>query len=337
MKIVVVGAGAIGKQYINFLKDRVEVGVVDNDQTKVDQLARVDGVKDCAIRIEESYGWDPDGYIIATPHNTHIDLVRNVLRSTSARILLEKPIATNLLEVDQFIADCSSVLDRVSVVCNLRFDKPMEVLCKNLSLIGTVFFARLNYGYYLPYTRPGVDLRNTYLTDSDQGEIILDNIQYIDVVRQCFGEVKSAMGWASNSGAFGASVDDHAIVIIKHETGITTELVFDYLRQVRQRSCEVLGEKGTLRWQAMGKLPEYSTVEVLYPGSTNPELLGEFRTDTREYDWISVMVQKFLQDVAEGTSSLQSVTEARENLRIVSMAWASMDNSETSKIIRDSS
>lgn len=325
MKIVVVGAGSIGQQYVSFLKDKVEVGVVDTDQKKIEQIVHVGGVKEYATQIEESFGWNPDGYIIATPAESHVKLARSVLRSSSARVLVEKPIGINLVEVDQFIADFSSALDRVSVVCNLRFDKPMEALRKNLSLIGTVSFARLSHGYYLPATRPGVDWTKLYVNDTGRGEIIFDHIQYIDVVQQCFGEVKSTLGWVSSSGVFGENVEDHAIVILKHETGITTELVFDRLRQVRQRSCEVLGEKGALKWHAMGKLPECSTVEVMYSDSTKPEKLGEFTTDSREHEWISVMVQKFLEDTASGElSSLQSVTEARKNLYIASMACSNL-------------
>ena len=50
-------------------------------------------------------------------------------------------------------------------------------------------------------------------------------------------------------------------MIIKHKNDVISELHLDYLRPIKKRGCEIVGENGTLIWESEGKNPEKCVVK----------------------------------------------------------------------------
>ena len=50
-------------------------------------------------------------------------------------------------------------------------------------------------------------------------------------------------------------------MIIYHNTGVVSELQLDFLRPIKRRGCEIIGENGSLIWESVGKKPEDCKVD----------------------------------------------------------------------------
>tara|TARA_B100001250_G_scaffold355305_1_gene329733 strand:+ start:1129 stop:2070 length:942 start_codon:yes stop_codon:yes gene_type:complete len=92
MKICVIGGGGWGKNHINTLnKLGVLHGIVDSDKNTLDQFKNIN--EQCLFfeSIDLSLTTNFDGYIIATPAQTHYDIAKKLL-NLSKNILVEKPV-----------------------------------------------------------------------------------------------------------------------------------------------------------------------------------------------------------------------------------------------------
>jgi predicted dehydrogenase len=118
-RVLVVGLGTIAQTHLQVLAQRDDVHVVGG----VDPLA---GDQDFpAFRgLDDALAADlrPDLVVVATPTETHVRLVREVLTRTDALVLSEKPLATTLVEIDA-LAD---VADRVRVAHHFAFSPEVE-------------------------------------------------------------------------------------------------------------------------------------------------------------------------------------------------------------------
>ena len=102
LKYAIIGSGTMGREHIrniNLLKNAEVVALCDNHKASIDE-SRKDLINNPIIfshhneLIEAKIA---DVYIIATPNFSHIDILKDIIK-TKAQLLLEKPICT-MLEV----------------------------------------------------------------------------------------------------------------------------------------------------------------------------------------------------------------------------------------------
>lgn len=255
MKILVIGAGSIGKRHAKCASDiSGDVMVFDHDEMR----AKETGLK-TFHSLDEALAWKPDGVVVATPHKTHLDIARRALDS-GARVLVEKPLSHSMEGVDEFVALAKG---RAFVVCNMRFHPAIKALRENIEKVGDVHYARAQYGNYLPNMRPDADYKKLYCAHKDQGGgVILDAIHEIDYLSWLFGPVSSVAAEAARRGNLEVDVEDYASLILRHENGVHSEIHLDYLQQCKRRGCEIAGSKGTLVWLSEGKKPEHCSVRL---------------------------------------------------------------------------
>lgn len=255
MKILVVGAGSIGKRHAtNAAACGHETGIFDLNP----QAAQVPGAKPFPS-LADALDWKPDGAVIATPHKTHIDMARQVT-TAGIPVLIEKPISHTLDGVDEFLRNSP---EPVYVVCNMRFHPAIKALRENISAIGKIHYARAQYGNYLPNMRPDADYKKLYCAHkSEGGGVILDAIHEIDYLSWLFGATRSVSAEADKRSDLDIDVEDYAALSLRHETGVRTEIHLDYLQQCKRRGCEIVGSEGTLIWESTGKTPEDCSVRL---------------------------------------------------------------------------
>ena len=96
-RVLVVGLGTIAQTHLTVLAQRADVTVVAGVDPVVDATTfPVFRTLTEALLAEP----DPDLVVVATPTDTHVGLVREVVDSTAALVLSEKPLATTLAEID---------------------------------------------------------------------------------------------------------------------------------------------------------------------------------------------------------------------------------------------
>ena len=74
----------------------------------------------------------------------------------------------------------------------MRFHDAINIIKRNLELVGDVYYANAFYGYYLPYMRKNVDYEKVYCSKFHKGGgVIFDTIHEIDYLWWLFGSVKN--------------------------------------------------------------------------------------------------------------------------------------------------
>src|SRR4051794_36579229 len=118
-RVLVVGLGTIAQTHLQVLAQRADVDVV----------AGVDPVADAADypvfrTLDDALAADlaPDLVVVATPTETHVPIVREVVESTDALVLSEKPLATTLDQI-RMLGD---VADRIRVAHHFAFSPEVE-------------------------------------------------------------------------------------------------------------------------------------------------------------------------------------------------------------------
>jgi scyllo-inositol 2-dehydrogenase (NAD+) len=112
LRIGVVGTGRIGQLHARLLAEAVPgarlTGIADADTARAERLARALGVDRWHRSHHELFARpDIDAVVIATPSNTHTEIVCDAARAGKP-IFCEKPLALTIAETDQAIAAASA-------------------------------------------------------------------------------------------------------------------------------------------------------------------------------------------------------------------------------------
>ena len=132
----------------------------------------------------------------------------------------------------------------------LRYYKPFieakKILEKNK--LGKIYYAQINCGIYLPNWRPNLDYRNNYGSKRSQGGgVILDIIHEINYARWFFGDFKSISSYIKKLSNLEINTEDFASINLISKN-VFVNLTLDYLNQAYNRNFNIVGEKGSLRW-----------------------------------------------------------------------------------------
>ena len=323
MKLLVIGAGSIGRRH------------AANAATLADEAAIFDLNPELAVQadlqtfesLDSALGWGADGIIIATPHTTHIELAHKAVES-GAHALIEKPISNTIEGVEEFLDLAKEKNKSVYVVCNMRFHPAVKTLHENLPRVGQTYYARAQYGNYLPNMRPDADYKKLYCAHKDQGGgVVLDVIHEIDYLTWFFGPISSIFCDGEKCSDLDIDVEDYASIIARHENGVRTEIHMDYLQQCKRRGCEIVGSKGTLIWESEGKNPEHCRVRF-YDGDNK-----EWKTLLEEQIDISKpymdLMESFVENIKTGKGdNLLTGAQAAEELKTALAAYKSIESGQ---------
>ncbi len=119
-RVLVVGLGTIARTHLEVLGRRDDVVVVGG----VDP-AGGDHPFDVCDDLGAGLATEPDLVVVATPTDTHVDLVTEVLTSTDARVLSEKPLARTRADAARLLA-VDGVARRLTVAHHFAFSPEVE-------------------------------------------------------------------------------------------------------------------------------------------------------------------------------------------------------------------
>lgn len=251
MKWLVIGCGSIGKRHIRNLQT-LNAGEIIAQDVKPDRCREVEreyGVK-AYNDLEEALGEKPQVALICTPTSWHVASALAAARRR-CHLFIEKPLSHSLEKIDELI-DVVEKKKLVTLVgCNMRFH-PGIVKMKELldsGGIGKVLCARVQAGQYLPDWHPWEDYRKCYSANKSLGGgVILDGIHEIDYVRWFLGEVEQVFSFSGKFSSLEINTEDMAEILLKFKSGSVAEVHLDYLQRFYGRSCQLIGEEGTILW-----------------------------------------------------------------------------------------
>lgn len=331
MKALVIGCGSIGARHARNLSrmGSVDVMVTDSDETRSSTLADQVGGRAVAD-LDQGLAYQPDAVLVCVPNHLHVEFATKAL-SVGAHVFIEKPISHTTEGIDDLVALARSSNRVVLVACNMRFHKPVATMKRwlNEGRIGSPLFGRFRFGNFLGNWRPDQDYRQTYSARSDWGGgVVLDAIHEIDYARWFMGEPESVSAVTGKVSDLEIDTEEVAELTIRFSSKAIGQIHLDYLRPVRARSCEIVGDEGMMVWEAVGKAPETSTLELYVPGGSRLESLA-FSQDLNQA-YVDQTVH-FLRCVNGEESPAQDASEAK---RVLEIALAAVESQKLSRSVQ---
>tara|TARA_Y100001958_G_C21221145_1_gene546479 strand:+ start:1095 stop:2057 length:963 start_codon:yes stop_codon:yes gene_type:complete len=237
LKICVVGAGNWGTNHIKtLLKLNYTVGCVDSNDENLNK-ARLQFPKiSCFSTVNDSFLNNYDGYIIATPPNSHADLA-NLVISNKKPVLVEKPLCLSLAECAQL----KSFMDKYDgklMVGHLMLFHPAIMKIKSIiddGKIGDIQYIysnRLNLGI--------VRKEENVFWSFAPHDISL--FQYFS--RSFPSEISSVGGYFLQK-----NIHDTTITYLKYPNGIQGHIYVSWLHPFKEHRLVIIGSKGSLHFE----------------------------------------------------------------------------------------
>lgn len=312
MKLLIVGAGSIGRRHAVNAATRGEVLVHDRDAARASAVAAASGATVCDD-LDEALRHKPDAAVVATPPADHADTATRLLEA-GCDVLVEKPLADRAEAAHALAARAATAGRRLYVACNMRFHAGPWTLRAHLHDIGRPLFARAHFGHWLPNMRPDADYRDLYCARREAGGgVMLDGIHELDYLTWLLGAVTVAQGTVARLSSLAIDAEDYAALALTHAGGVRSEIHLDYLQACKRRGCEITGSEGTLVWDSEGKRPEHCRVRLFRNGCQSGEIVHEDPDLDANAAYVT-MLDRFLDAVggAPADDLLDGATAARE-------------------------
>lgn len=273
LKYGIIGCGLIGQKRATALPPGALISACDLNLAQAQRLVASHSgatvTTDAKLLLN-----DPkiDALIIATINNALAPLALAAIQA-GKQVLVEKPAAISVAEIDELI----SAADRAKVIVSVGFNhryhpalqKARELI--DAGAVGPLMFLRARYGHG---GRVGYDREwraNPKL--SGGGELIDQGVHLIDLSRWFLGEFPIVQGHATTS-YWDMPVDDNAFLSLRTEAGQTAWLHVSCSEWKNLFSMEIYGRDGKLQIDGLGgsygieKLMYYKMLPEMGPPET---------------------------------------------------------------------
>ncbi|WKZ26171.1 MAG: Gfo/Idh/MocA family oxidoreductase [Candidatus Paceibacterota bacterium] len=306
-KILIIGFGSIGQRHYRNLVSLgyKNITVFDTDVKKIKyQKLKI------KILDKKTLG-NFDIAFICNPNHKHVEASIKCAEA-GLHLFIEKPLSHDLKGVTKLekLLKSKKLIDMVA--CNMRFHPAFLVIKKYIDSgkLGKIYSVDHEFGYYLPYWRPGTDYRKNYAAKNKMGGgIVLDDIHEFDLLFWInnFSPVKKHLIIKEHSGSLKIETEDIAKGIFQFKNGLSGSVSCDYLSKKYHRICRVVGEKGNLSWDWN------ENIVWLENEKSVKKIFGE-----KEYDKNEMYIEEvkyFLKSVKEKKKTFNDVTQAKEILK----------------------
>ena len=324
-RLLVVGLGSIGRRHARIVREIFpDVQVVALRHRGSHDAATPD-ICGCVTSLEEALEFRPQAAVVANPASRHLD-VALPLAEAGVHLLIEKPISHNSRGVAELIAVCEARGLTLITGYNLRYLPSLRRFRHLLGerRVGRVMSVRAEVGQFLPSWRPETDYRETVTAQAALGGgVLLELSHEIDYLRWLFGEVDWVSATTGRQSSLEVDVDDTAHLVIgfaskEGAVPIIAALNMDFIRRDTTRICSVIGEKGTLRWNAVA-----GTVEIFEQNGDGWQALFT-QDDQRDTSYVAEW-QDFLECMEGGASPRVSGHDGLAALRVIEAAQRSAE------------
>jgi len=328
MKLLVVGYGLIGSQRVQALTKNPGVSQIAVFDPK---LAAGAVLSQKATSVGEKAGLSGayDGAIVATPHDTAVEVLPRVFPLAPA-VLVEKPLGRTVAEAEGLIADSKKSGTRVFVGLNYRFLKNIwhaRRLLKSGEL-GRVLGvdAVLSHG-----AQPGYE--KSWKTDAVRcgGGVCIDpGIHLFDLLGWLFGGAELAGGYLSRQ-FWPIKVEDHASLILTLPGGAIANLNLSLSSWQSRFEMTIETENAQLLARGRGKFygAQRLTTAVKWPW-LKP---GQPRETQFDYGMEDVSLEQETDEFVAAVKNAKAATEmataedAMRAMRIVDDCYAKLPKS----------
>ena len=156
---------------------------------------------------------------VLTPNHLHTEPVVKAARA-GKHVLLEKPPATSLRDLDAMQAACAAAGTRVGVVFQLRTLPAVQAIREAIrqGRFGKILHADAFMKWYRPADFYRMDTWRS-MRQAGAGVILQQAIHYIDILHYLVGPVRRVQAWASNVMHSEVPIEDTVVAFVTYEKG----------------------------------------------------------------------------------------------------------------------
>jgi predicted dehydrogenase len=252
--VVVVGLGSIGERHVrNLLKlGQSQITVVRRDPAKRPRTLQGTEFR-TVTSLQAALDERPPAVIVANPTALHDEVVWRAVDG-GIHVLLEVPASHALEGLDRADRRARETGAQVVVAHNLRFHPALRAIHAAVhdGAIGQPLYTRAQFGEYLPACHAWEDYRGRYEARADLGGgVMLTSIHELDHAYWLCGPV-AAVTCVARTIHFSIDVEDVAMMILEHRSGVLSEIELDFVQRTYRRSLQVTGVDGTIEWELLG-------------------------------------------------------------------------------------
>jgi predicted dehydrogenase len=337
LKILICGLGSIGQRHVRNLRkvagDGVEL-LAYRRRGRRDVLTADMQIKNGAS-VEEEYGIRsftdlgealaerPDAAVIANPTSEHVRTARAAAEA-GCHLFIEKPISHSTEGLAELLESVERRGLAAFVAFQFRFHPGLQRLHELISTgaLGSIAAAHIVNGEFLPAWHPYEDYRDTHPARRDLGGGCL-NIQSheLDYAQWLFGMPSRVYAVGGHLSNLEVDVEDSVSLLLSCGNGagrFPVHVHLDYLQRPPQRVCEVIGDRGKVRYDYyLNQVELHNTdasdvhLERFDPFDRNDMFVNEIR------HFLSCVrgVERPVVDLREGIRSLRVAMAAHQSLR----------------------
>lgn len=253
--------------------------------------------------------------VISTTNESLASLALSAI-GAGKHVLLEKPAARSVAELDEVIAAARDKGVLVRVGFNHRFH-PAVLKARELfesGEVGEMMFIRARYGHG---GRVGYEKEwRSERARSGGGELIDQGVHIIDLARMFMGEFKTVEGFAANY-FWGGEVEDNGFMLLRTAENRAAFLHASCTEWKNMFSMEIYGKKGKIQIEGLGgsygveSVTLYSMLEEMGPPDTR-----KWEYPRGDDSW-RIELREFAEDARFGRTPSPSAEDARAALVVV--------------------
>lgn len=250
-RIVVVGAGSIGKRHARLLLQRPELQVelCDPDRQALSGAQEQLGELPVYGDFDEMLGTHPDMVLVASPHQLHTRHSVAALEA-GAHVLCEKPMADRLESALEAF-EVSGKADKVVSYGFSNHFNPGMVRIRELidgEHLGEILYVHFHVGTYATL----VNSRSRY-QEHTEAALLMDYVHQPDLLYWMLG--KNPVGVYA-AGGFGGDVPlksnpNVITMLLDYDTQTTACINLNYLQYPDRYHCEFIGDRGWVYYDLM--------------------------------------------------------------------------------------
>ena len=322
------GCGSIGEKHIHNIRalQAVEIVACDLKQDRLSKIKKEYGVKETYNDLDEALSQNINAVLVCTPTALHIPVASAAVKNY-CHVFVEKPLSHNLDGVDELIERANERKLVVMVGFNLRFHPNLQRIKKLLDeeRIGKIICARVQLGQYLPDWHPWEDYRKSYSAQRALGGgIILDAVHELDYIRWFLGDAKELFCYADKLSDLEIDTEDIAEILLRFETRAIAEIHMDYVQRSYSRSCQLIGDEGTIIWNFNeNRVKLYSAENKQWQTFPEPN-----------FDYNETYVQEMKHFIQCVIGNRKTPVNGLEGKRVLEIALAAKRSAETGEVIK---
>jgi predicted dehydrogenase len=273
--------------------------------------------------LEDALAERPDALFITNPNHLHLSLAMAAARE-GCHLFLEKPVSHALEGVDDLI----EIVERKNLVAfvayQFRFHPGLQLIKARLEAgdLGYLAAAHIVNGEYLPAWHPYEDYRQSHASRRAMGGGCLAiQTHELDYAVWFFGLPSTVYAAGGHLSRLEIDVEDSVSLLMKckfKDRPFPVHIHLDYLQRPPQRTCEIYGDAGKVRYDYYTNAVEFSETAT---GQTELSRFEGFDRNQMFMDELKHFVacvrgeDKPLVDLREGRRSMLISDAAARSLR----------------------